>query len=56
MDDDDTLSGGAGDEKTLKGGDGNDRLDGGNGTDLECLGAQDPDPGASDVDTMDNCE
>ncbi len=57
MDHDDKLSGGGGDDKRLSGGDGNDQLDGGLGTDLDCLGADAVDgDGVPDVDTITDCE
>lgn len=57
MKDADRLSGGTGDDRSLKGGDGDDGLDGGRGTDRECLGADPVDgDGVPDVDTIDDCE
>jgi hypothetical protein len=53
MDGNDKLSGGAGDDNSLKG---DDRLDGGHGTNLECLGAEAVDDAPADQDTVTNCE
>ena len=40
----------------MRGGDGNDDLDGGPGTDAPCEGAPNPDPAPADVDRIRNCE
>ena len=54
MDDADDLHGNGDDDVFLRGGDGDDRLDGGPGTELECLGAEAGD--LDDTDEIRNCE
>jgi RTX calcium-binding nonapeptide repeat (4 copies) len=56
MADNDRLEAGRGDDVSLRGGEGDDLLDGGPGFDAECLGANDPDVDAPDVDTIQRCE
>ena len=46
----------AGDESRILGGDGDDKIDGGPGTDAECVGAPNPDPAPDDEDQIRNCE